>query len=170
MDIDRHIASLLNGGCLPERDLKLICERAKEIFLEESNVQPVRAPVNVCGDIHGMFCMNYPGQFYDLQALIKEGGEIPGSNYIFIGDFVDRGYNSVETIEYLLCLKGTYAMFSVVKYPGNVILLRGNHESRQCTQVYGFYEELLRKYGNASPWRLFMEVFDCLPLAALIEG
>ncbi|CAD8046470.1 unnamed protein product [Paramecium primaurelia] len=154
MDIDRHIATLLNGGCLPERDLKLICDRAKEIFLEESNIQPVRAPVNVCGDIHG--------QFYDLQALMKEGGDIPSSNYIFIGDFVDRGYNSVETMEYLLCLK--------VKYPGNIMLLRGNHESRQCTQVYGFYEELLRKYGNSSPWRLFMDVFDCLPLGALIEG
>jgi hypothetical protein len=55
MDIDRHIQTLLNNGCLPERDLKLICERAKEIFLEESNVQPVRAPVNVCGDIHGIY-------------------------------------------------------------------------------------------------------------------
>jgi len=58
MDIDRYLATILDGGCLTERDLKLVCERSKEIFLEESNVQPVRAPVNVCGDIHG--------QFYDL--------------------------------------------------------------------------------------------------------
>jgi serine/threonine-protein phosphatase 6 catalytic subunit len=65
--------------------------------MEESNIQPVKAPVIVCGDIHG--------QFYDLLELFRVGEEIPKSNYIFIGDFVDRGYNSVETFEYLLCLK-----------------------------------------------------------------
>jgi serine/threonine-protein phosphatase 6 catalytic subunit len=66
-----------------------------------------------------------------LQELIKIGGEVPLSNYIFIGDFVDRGFNSVETMEYLLCLKGILFMnIGKVKYPGNVVLLRGNHESR----------------------------------------
>jgi serine/threonine-protein phosphatase 6 catalytic subunit len=60
----------------------------------------MRAPVNICGDIHG--------QFFDLQELIRQGGELPNIGYVFIGDFVDRGFNSVETMEYLLCLKGMF--------------------------------------------------------------
>jgi len=67
----------------------------------------------------------------------------------------------VETFELLLCLK--------LKYPGNILLLRGNHESRQVTSVYGFYEEITRKYGNSNPWKYFTEVFDYLTLAALID-
>lgn len=118
-NVDDYLSVLKGGKCLPERDLRLICEKAKEILIEESNVQPIRAPVIICGDIHG--------QFYDLLELFRVGDEIPNSNYIFIGDFVDRGYNSVETLEYLLCLK--------IKYPDNITLLRGNHESRQITQV-----------------------------------
>jgi len=123
-------------------------------LIEESNVQPVSAPVTVCGDIHG--------QFYDLLELFRTGGEVPDTNYIFIGDFVDRGYNSVKTFELLLCLK--------LKYPGNVTLLRGNHESRQITLVYGFFDEIVRKYGNANPWKYCTDVFDYLGLAAIIEG
>jgi serine/threonine-protein phosphatase 6 catalytic subunit len=87
---------------------------------------------------------------------------LPGTRYIFIGDFVDRGYNSVETIELLLCYK--------VKYPGSITLLRGNHESRQITRVYGFYEEITQKYGNSNCWPIFMNTFDYLPLAALVEN
>ena len=118
------------------------------------NVQPVDAPVIVCGDIHG--------QFYDLINLFKIGGEIPEKKYLFLGDYVDRGYNSVETLEYLLCLK--------LKYQGRITLLRGNHESRQICYNYGFYEEITRKYGNGNPWRYFNALFDFLPIAAIIEG
>jgi serine/threonine-protein phosphatase 6 catalytic subunit len=109
MNIDKLINIVHSGNCLPERELRLLCDKVKEILLEESNVQPVRAPVTVCGDIHG--------QFYDLLELFNQGGLVPQTNYIFIGDFVDRGYHSAETLQYLLCLK--------VKYPGNITLLRG---------------------------------------------
>ena len=154
MNIDKWLEIVKKGGILPEQDLFLLCEKVKEILIEESNVQPVKAPVTVCGDIHG--------QFYDLLELFRKGGEIPATTYIFIGDFVDRGYNSVETFELLLCLKA--------KYPGCIALLRGNHESRQITQVYGCYDEILRKYGNANPWKYFTDLFDYLALGALIEG
>ena len=151
---DKWLEDLKELKCLPERDLKQLCEKAKEIFIEESNVQNVSAPVIICGDIHG--------QIYDLLELFKKGGDIPNSRYIFMGDYVDRGYNGVEVLELLLALK--------VKYPEHITLLRGNHESRQICFAYGFYEEITRKYGNANAWEYFTDLFDYLPLAALVEG
>lgn len=112
------------------------------------------APVTICGDIHG--------QFHDLLELFQKGGDIPNTNYVFMGDFVDRGYNSVETFQLLMCLK--------IKYPGCITLLRGNHETRQITTVYGFYDETIRKYGNANPWKYCTEVFDYLGIGAIVEG
>jgi serine/threonine-protein phosphatase 2A catalytic subunit len=138
--------------------------------MEESNVQPVRCPVTVCGDIHGQFVsplLEIPRQIrtdgqHDLSELFRIGGNSPDTNYLFMGDYVDRGYYSVETVTLLVALK--------LRYRDRVTILRGNHESRQITQVYGFYDECLRKYGNANVWKFFTDLFDYLPLTALIDS
>ena len=253
------------------------------VVAAESNIQPVRTPVTVCGDIHG--------QFYDLLELFRVAGGMPSDtpvvptvptkaispadieppttitdpkakrkmkrrfqadsnytgpqspnegddddaadddeeeergrsrnasdlrsvddddadagsrraappsagsaggapggdgqqNYIFLGDFVDRGYFSLETFTLLMCLKAKCARRSLppgrlslrklrltqARYPSRVTLVRGNHESRQITQVYGFYEECQTKYGNASVWKACCQVFDFLALAAIVDG
>jgi serine/threonine-protein phosphatase 2A catalytic subunit len=106
------------------------------------------------GDIHG--------QFADLVEMMKIGGKAPDTNYLFLGDYVDRGYDSVETVCTVMAMKA--------RWPGRVTLLRGNHESRQITQVYGFYDECLRKYGNANVWKYITDMFDHLPLAATIDN
>jgi len=152
-DIDQWIVLARKCKYLPENDLKKLCDYVSELLLEECNVQPVSSPVTVCGDIHG--------QFYDLLELFRTGGELPSTNYIFMGDFVDRGYYSLETFTMLLALKA--------KYPDKITLLRGNHESRQITQVYGFYDECISKYGNANGWRYCTRVFDLLTVAALVD-
>jgi len=153
-DVDKWIAKVRRCEHLEETELKQLCDMVKEILMEESNVQPVNSPVTVCGDIHG--------QFYDLMELFRKGGEIPKTSYIFMGDFVDRGHHSVETLQLLLCYKA--------RYPQSITLLRGNHECRQVTQVYGFYDECFRKYGSANAWKYCTEVFDYFALASVIDG
>ncbi|EGR33480.1 protein phosphatase 2 catalytic alpha isoform, putative [Ichthyophthirius multifiliis] len=126
----------------------------KEILILEQNLQSVQAPVMVCGDIHG--------QFYDLLELFKIGGLAPETNYLFLGDYVDRGYHSIECITLLFLLK--------LRYTNKITILRGNHESKQITQNYGFYDECVRKFGNYNVWNYFTESFHFLPITALIEG
>ena len=153
--LEKQIEDLFNFKYLPEEEVKDLCSKAKELFIKEPNIQIVHCPVTVCGDIHG--------QFHDLLELFKVGGYAPDTNYLFLGDYVDRGCFSVESVSLLLTLKS--------KYPNRIFLLRGNHESRQTSQMYGFYDECFKKYGNnPTIWNTFMDLFDFLPLCALIEN
>ncbi|ETK95386.1 hypothetical protein F441_01732 [Phytophthora nicotianae CJ01A1] len=151
----RHLERLQRGEHLEVNAVLALCERVKDLLVEDDNVVHVASPVAVCGDIHG--------QFHDLLELFKLAGQAPDTSYIFLGDFVDRGAMSVETISMLCVLKASY--------PDRVTLLRGNHESRQTTQVYGFQIECMKKYdGDARIYKAFMELFDFLPLGALIDN
>lgn len=108
-------------------------------------------PVKVVGDVHG--------QYGDLIRMFDMCGFPPTSNYLFLGDYVDRGKQSLETILLLLCYK--------IKYPENFFLLRGNHECANVTRVYGFYDECKRRC-NIKTWKIFVDTFNTLPIAAII--
>lgn len=153
-ELDKAIERLRACRLISENQVRELCYKARELLIEEGNVVGVDAPVTICGDIHG--------QFHDLMELFRVGGDVPDTNYLFMGDFVDRGFYSLESFLLLLCLK--------VRYPDRITLIRGNHESRQITTVYGFYDECLRKYGSANVWRYCCEVFDYLALGALVTG
>jgi len=155
MDLDELIDGLIQERKqLSIKHLEMISYKLKEILIEESNIQPIPAPVTICGNIHG--------QFSDLLDLFRINGEIPLNNYIFLGGYVSCGYDSVQVIELLLCLK--------LKYPGKITLIRGRHETREMSQIYGFSREIEKKYGSLDAWKIFMDLFDYFPIGALLEG
>ncbi|KAH6834559.1 type one serine/threonine protein phosphatase 4 [Perilla frutescens var. hirtella] len=137
---------------LSESEIRRLCLQSKEIFLQQPNLLELDAPVKICGDIHG--------QYSDLLRLFEYGGLPPKSNYLFLGDYVDRGKQSLETICLLLAYK--------IKYPENFFLLRGNHECASVNRIYGFYDECKRRF-NVRVWKVFTECFNCLPVAALVD-
>lgn len=153
-NLDECIERTLRRELLPQIVLAALCNKVKELLIKESNVVHISSPVTVVGDIHG--------QFYDLLEIFKVGGNCPDTNYLFLGDYVDRGLFSVETITLLICLK--------LRYPSRIYLVRGNHESRGITQSYGFYTECVRKYGTAKVWTLFTDVFDFMTLSVVIDN
>ncbi|WVZ92610.1 hypothetical protein U9M48_038659 [Paspalum notatum var. saurae] len=137
---------------LSEAEIRHLCVTAKEIFLSQPNLLELEAPINVCGDIHG--------QFSDLLRLFEYGGLPPAANYLFLGDYVDRGKQSIETICLLLAYK--------IRYPDNFFLLRGNHECASINRIYGFYDECKRRF-SVRLWKVFTDCFNCLPVAAVID-
>lgn len=153
-DINAQIEKLENETLLTEGEISALIKKSIEILQSEGNVQTVSSPVTVCGDVHG--------QFHDLMELFRIGGKCPDTNYLFMGDYVDRGNNSIETICLLLLLK--------IRYPRRIYLTRGNHESSEITQVYGFYDECYQKYGNYNVWSMFIKLFQYFPLSAIIDN
>ena len=153
-DLDKQIEKVSDEVPLTEPEIKVLVAKAKEVLAKEDNVQPVSAPVTICGDVHG--------QFHDLLELFTIGGKCPDTNYLFMGDYVDRGYHSIETLCLLLLLK--------IRYPTRIYLTRGNHESTEITQLYGFYDECVQKFGNANVWKMFTGLFNYLPISASVNN
>jgi serine/threonine-protein phosphatase 2A catalytic subunit len=153
-DLDARIQYVLDKRELTEEQCIELCWSVREVLQEEPNCVSVQSPVTVVGDIHG--------QFQDLKELMRIAGSPPEVNYLFLGDFVDRGECSVKTICIGFLLK--------LRHRERVCLLRGNHECRQITQCYGFYDECMKLYGSASVWTAFTDAFDYLPLTAIIDG
>jgi len=183
VDLDSIIDRLLEvRGSRPgkqvqllEAEIRYLCTKAREIFISQPILLELEAPIKVgkwccmlrkvrrrilaeisclqiCGDIHG--------QYYDLLRLFEYGGFPPEANYLFLGDYVDRGKQSLETICLLLAYK--------IKYPENFFILRGNHECASINRIYGFYDECKRRY-NIKLWKTFTDCFNCLPIAAIID-
>ena len=178
LDVDDMIQRLLDVGytgkvskslCLKNTEITAICLAARDVFLSQPTLVELSPPVKIVGDVHG--------QYSDLIRLFEMCGFPPAANYLFLGDYVDRGKQSLETILLLLCYK--------IKYPENFFLLRGNHECANVTRgeffffsapydcslciVYGFYDECKRRC-NIKTWKTFIDVFNCLPIAAIVAS
>jgi serine/threonine-protein phosphatase PP1 catalytic subunit len=160
-DVDDYIKRLLDAGyagkstkgvCLRNAEINSICSRVRELFLDQPPLLELDAPVKIVGDIHG--------QYSDLIRMFEMCGFPPTSNFLFLGDYVDRGKHSLETILLLMCYK--------IKYPENFFLLRGNHECANVTRVYGFYDECKRRC-NVKIWKTFVDTFNCVGEELLLE-
>lgn len=159
-DIDNIIDRLLNAGStstrradLPEHILVDLSREAQDVMAHQSTLLELSAPVKMVGDIHG--------QYPDLLRVFRTAGFPPQQNYLFLGDYVDRGKQSLEVISLLFAFK--------VKYPDNFFILRGNHEDPNINRLYGFFDECRRRY-SVSLWKTFCSAFSYMPLAALVEN
>eukprot|EP00759_Apiculatamorpha_spiralis_P051529 PhF_6_TR5257/c0_g1_i2/m.7636/K06269/PPP1C; serine/threonine-protein phosphatase PP1 catalytic subunit len=140
---------------LSETEVRQIILKSRIVFMSQPPLLEITAPIKVCGDIHG--------QYYDLLRIFECSGfpDVSPTSYLFLGDYVDRGKNSIETICLVLCAK--------VLFPDRFYLLRGNHECAAINRIYGFYDDCKRRY-NIKLWKAFTDTFNCMPLAGVIEG
>jgi len=137
---------------LPLETVNAICRMAGEIFNSQPIYLELDAPMSICGDIHG--------QYHDLLRIFEHAKFPPEANYLFLGDYVDRGKRSLECI----CLLFAYK----IRFPENFFLLRGNHETPSISRIYGFYDECKRRYSTKL-WKTFCDVFNSLPVCAILD-
>jgi len=133
-------------------ELTYLLEECAAVLTAQPALLELEAPIQICGDIHG--------QYSDLLRLFEHCGFPPDANYLFLGDYVDRGKNGLECVALLMAYK--------VKYPENFFMLRGNHECASINRIYGFYDECKRRY-NIKMWKKFQDVFNVLPFAAIVD-
>ena len=133
-------------------EIKFLIYQSKKIIAEQPMYLEIQSPITICGDTHG--------QYTDLLRLFEVGGHPPETNYLFLGDYVDRGKQSIETISLLMAYK--------IKNPVNFFILRGNHECGSINRIYGFYDECKRRY-TVKLWKIFIDLFNELPVAACID-
>lgn len=143
-----------------ESDIESLFCKVEEILRTEPNVLYLNSPIIVCGDIHGQMLDLFSLFHTSLGSADKKLSDYNGK-YLFLGDYVDRGFSSIETFVYLAFLK--------VRYPDKIYLIRGNHEGRTVNQVYGLYNDCMMLYGHAGLWFRINKVFDLLPVAAVID-
>ncbi|KAH0791319.1 serine/threonine-protein phosphatase alpha-2 isoform [Histomonas meleagridis] len=136
---------------LTAKEIKWILKKVRKIFLEQPILLELEPPLTICGDTHG--------QFHDTLRIFKTGKIPPQTNYLFMGDYVDRGAQSIENVCLMFCYK--------ILYPNNFYLLRGNHECSYINRVYGFYDDCICQF-SLSIWKKFCDVFNCLPIAAIV--
>jgi len=146
-----------NEGCAvvqKQWELELLCGQVLSIFSEQPMLLELEAPMKVAGDIHG--------QYFDLLRMLEFGGSPQDMNYLFLGDYVDRGKNSIECVALLFAYKA--------KYPENFFVLRGNHECASINRLYGFFDECKRRFANGCKlWKTFGDVFNVMPVCAVVN-
>lgn len=158
----KNAGSVLENDTLPFRFnisakvLIKLCNLAKSIFENESNILTLSAPIYVFGDIHG--------QYSDLIHFLEMTGLPPDNSFLFLGDYVDRGNNSIEVCALLFAMK--------IMFPNNIYLLRGNHECPEVNRLYGLYTECETRFGDGDKDAVFdalNSVLCSLPLCAIIN-
>ena len=157
-NIDELIIKICNDELLSIQEFNKVFSKAKDILDKRENIAILKAPLIVCG------CIN--AHFEELKDIFKISGNISENKYLFLGDYVGRGWNGLSTFLLLILY--------LIKYPNNIILLRGNHDSRIFSQIYGLYNECLKKYSNKDEgeeiYNKINELFDLLQLAAIIDN
>lgn len=137
---------------LSTAEIKMVLLRARDILMSQPMLLELTAPIKIVGDVHG--------QYYDMLRIFEYGGFPPDSNYLFLGDYVDRGKQSIECAILVLAYK--------IRYPENFFCIRGNHECASINRIYGFYDECKRRH-SIKLWKTFTDVFNCLPCGAIID-
>ncbi|KAL4002423.1 Calcineurin-like phosphoesterase family protein [Acanthocheilonema viteae] len=139
-------------------ELRQLCDLAINSFAKQKSLLRIgieMLPITICADTHG--------QFRDVRCILSTCGNPSSQTYLFLGDYVDRGSQGIETVTMLMCFK--------IKYPTRVYMLRGNHEDANTTLIYGFYDECITRFPNDEGellWHIFMVVFNMMPLSAIV--
>ncbi|UKZ78988.1 phosphoprotein phosphatase PP4 catalytic subunit [Trichoderma virens FT-333] len=137
---------------LLEREIRLLCRKAREVFITQPTLLELDTPIKLMGDLHG--------QYYDVLRNFEYGGFPPLENYVLLGNYVGYGNQSIETICLVLAYK--------IKYPEIFFLLRGSNETASESRINGFYDECMGRY-NINLWETFVDLFNCMPLAAIVD-